>query len=330
MATASQNPIPRVTVLLATYNGRRWLPEQLASILNQVGVDLRVIALDDESTDGTREWLVEQAALDSRLTVLPSQGSSGSSAANFYRLISWAAAGLDKLDQRDSPDPRNKPHQRDEFFAFADQDDVWRPGKLARHARLLSEEGLAGVSSSVTSFTASGERTLVRKDYPQRRLDYVFESPGPGSTFLITSDLLRLVADRLVVSEWARQVDFHDSLIYAIARGSGGRWLIDGEPSVDYRQHDDNVMGSNVGLRSALARFTLIREHWLRNHATLLARAALEVATDETRSTITNILTLLTASGPRARFALAKQAKELRRRPRDQRIVGLLIAAGVW
>lgn len=335
MSIADASPLPRVTVLLATFNGLRWLPEQLASILNQNGVDLRVVALDDESTDGTREWLVEQAALDSRLMVLPSQGSSGSSAANFYRLIDWAA-GLDKLDQRDaldqrnSPDQRNKLDQRDELFAFADQDDVWRPGKLARHAHLLSEERLAGVSSSVTSFTASGERTLVRKDYPQRRLDYVFESPGPGSTFLITSDLLKLVADRLAVSEWARQVDFHDSLIYAIARGSGGRWLIDGEPSVDYRQHDDNVMGSNVGLRSAFARFTLIREHWLRNHATLLARAALEVATDETRSAITNILTLLTTSGPRARFALAKQSKELRRRPRDQRIVGLLIAAGVW
>ena len=47
----------RIVVLLATRNGARWLPEQMASILDQRGVDVRVVTLDDASTDGTVDWI---------------------------------------------------------------------------------------------------------------------------------------------------------------------------------------------------------------------------------------------------------------------------------
>src|SRR3982750_2765386 len=102
-APESSAVVPRITVLLATHNGRRWLPDQLASILDQQGVAVTVVALDDESTDGTPAWLAERAAADPRLVVLPSQGRAGSAAANFYRLI--VSANADDAD----------------FLAFADQ-----------------------------------------------------------------------------------------------------------------------------------------------------------------------------------------------------------------
>ena len=47
--------VPRIAVLLATYNGRTWLADQVDSILNQTDVDVHIIALDDGSTDGTVE-----------------------------------------------------------------------------------------------------------------------------------------------------------------------------------------------------------------------------------------------------------------------------------
>lgn len=304
---------PEVVVLLATYNGRRWLPEQLASILDQEGVRVRVVALDDESTDGTREWLVEQSAADPRVTVLPSRGSSGGSAPNFYRLVGLVPAPADG------------------YLAFSDQDDVWLPGKLARHVGLLREGGHDGISGSVTAFSPNGARTLIRKDFPQRRFDYLTESPGPGSTFVLTPRLAALVAEQLGDEESpARRADFHDSLIYALARGRGWSWHIDGEPSVDYRQHDDNVMGSNTGVGSALERFRLIRRHWHRNQAVIHARAALRVAPLAAREGLEGMLALLEGRGIRARWALAAKAGQLRRRPRDQRIIGFLIAIGVW
>lgn len=305
--------LPRITVLLATHNGRRWLPDQLASILDQQGVTVRVIALDDASTDGTPEWLTERAAADPRLVVLPSQGRAGSAAANFYRLI--VAAKADDAD----------------FLAFADQDDLWLPGKLERHARLAAEGGYDGVSSDVTSFTPDGSRTLIRKSYPQREFDYLLESPGPGSTFLMTPRLVELVRGMLLAEDGiAAGVDYHDWLVYAVARAHGYRWHIDDVPSVDYRQHETNAMGANVGARSAASRLALIRERWHRNQAVLLARLGVATAAPGTKAGLERMLALLTARGIRSRWALARSAGTLRRRPRDQRIIGLLIAMGVW
>lgn len=314
MRSPGSNPlgVPQVLVLLATHNGARWLNEQLDSILNQEAVQVRVVALDDGSTDGTIEWLAQRAATEPRLTVLDDDGTGGSSAINFARLIMAA-----------------RPYEG-ELIAFADQDDVWHPRKLARHAVILAQRAVDGVSSSVTSFTAQGKRTLIRKDYPQRDFDYLLESPGPGCTFLITARLLERTSQALRSSEHARRVDFHDSLVYALARASGWGWFIDGEASIDYRQHDSNVMGSNVGLRSAVARLKLIREHWLRNHSILLTKVAQSVAPAEVQPELGRILSLLQGRGVRTRFALAREARRLRRRPRDQRIIGLLIAIGVW
>jgi rhamnosyltransferase len=300
-------------VLLATYNGRRWLSEQVGSILAQDGVEVRIVALDDGSTDGTVEWLRDFSRANSRLAVLELDGRAGGAGANFYRLISNATV------------------DNDELVAFSDQDDIWVQGKLARHAVLLETHGFDGVSSDVTSFTADGTRTRVRKAFPQRDYDYLMESPGPGSTFLITRRLFSLTRNVLAETAGpAHSVDFHDSLIYAIGRARGWSWCIDDLPSVDYRQHGENVMGSNVGLASAFARLRLIHTHWLRNHSTLLTQVALEVAPEGARTALEEILGLLEGGGIRTRWALARMASQLRRRPRDQRIIALLIAIGVW
>jgi len=302
-----------VAVLLATHNGRRWLPEQVDSILHQQRVEVRIVVLDDSSTDGTVEWLAERAAEEPRIEVLASQGRAGSAALNFYRLIGTVDT------------------QPGELIAFADQDDLWMPDKLARHAAILTAGGHDGVSSSVTSFTADGRRSLVRKDFPQRQYDFLLESPGPGNTFLVTRRLIDLTKKVLETGDGsANAVEYHDSLIYAIARAHGYSWHIDGVPSVDYRQHDANVMGSNVGIGSAVERLRLIRTHWLRTHATLLTRVAVAVAPEHTRPQYEHILGLLTGTGIRTRWALARLTPQLRRRPRDQRIIGLLITIGVW
>lgn len=310
MSTPAQ---PRVAVLLATWNGLRFLPEQVDSILAQRDVDVRIIALDDESTDGTAGWLAERADQEPRLTVLAPMGRSGSSAANFYRLL------------------RAAPLEPGELVAFADQDDIWAPDKLARHAAIIASTGVDGVSSSITSFDDQGHRALIRKDYPQRDFDYLLESPGPGCTFLMTPRLVELVREVLSADDGtATAVDFHDSLVYAIARSKGWGWHIDGEPTVDYRQHGANVLGSNSGGRAAMTRLALIRSHWHRRHATSLTTVSSRVAPPAAQPALERILGLLTTKGPRARFALARLSPQLRRRPRDRRIIGLLIATGIW
>lgn len=311
-ATPPSSRIPHVAVLLATYNGRRWLPEQLETILNQDGVTVEVIALDDGSVDGTRAWLEERAVQEPRITVLASDTRSGSASANFYRLIERADVGTA------------------DFIAFADQDDIWLPTKLAGHAATLERQRCDGLSSSVTSFTSTGVRRLIKKDYPQRRWDFLTESPGPGCTFLLTPRLFHLVRHALETVPATREADFHDSLIYAIGRSRGWRWHIDPAPSVEYRQHDSNVLGANLGGRSALARLRMIGSRWHRDQAIVHARVGLHVAPPRGRAELQRVLALLADRGLCARLRLAADAGRLRRRPRDRFILQLLIAVGIW
>ena len=306
-------PLPRVTVLLATYNGARWLDEQLDTILHQGGVEVTVVARDDLSTDGTPGVLARRAAADSRVRVLHSAEATGSAAANFFRLLT--EVDLDGAG----------------YIAFADQDDVWLPGKLERHLAFLDDGGFDGVSSDVTAFSESGERSLVRKSYPQRDFDYLLESPGPGSTFLLSPRLARLVRDLVAdPSSPAATVDFHDWLIYVVCRARGWNWRIDDVVSVEYRQHDSNAMGANVGAESARSRLRLIRDRWHRRQAALLADVALGVVTPEARPALGRMRTLIAEPGIRNRLALARSAGQLRRRPRDRAIIGTLVALGIW
>ena len=303
---------PRITVLLATVNGRRWLPDQVASILDQRGVLVRLVAMDDGSIDGTLEWLTELAATDSRVTILATDTPSGSAAANFYRLMERSdISGAD-------------------LVALADQDDIWLPGKLQRHAALITLRDVVAVSSSITSFDAAGRRTLVQKGYPQRRFDYLTESPGPGSTFLMTRLVVELMRDVLSGDPLGRTAEYHDSLIYAVVRARGWRWHIDAEPSVDYRQHENNVMGSNVGRASALSRLRLIHSKWHRGQAMIHAAVGLKIAPESTRPGLLRMNSLMADSGFRSRMELARQAGSLRRRPRDRVVIAVLIALGIW
>lgn len=298
----------RVLVLLATFNGMPWLPEQVRSILSQDGVDVQLIVRDDGSTDGTLAWL--GAADDPRIRVMEPGAPTGSAAGNFYRLLQEAPLG------------------EADYVALADQDDVWVPDKLARHAKLLGSGELVAVSSNVISFGERGREHLIRKDFPQRRFDYLLESPGPGSTFLMTRRLADATRDLLEREPLAHEVSYHDWLIYALARGSGWRWHIDATPSVRYRQHDTNAMGANVGARSAASRLSLIRRRWHRSQARMLAGLLVDQGSPD--PDLPRLLELLTNTGWRARLALARRCGDLRRRPRDRALIALLVIAGVW
>ncbi len=319
-------PLPRVLVLLATFNGLPFLPEQLTGILAQRAVDVRILVSDDGSTDGTVDYLDRQVAADPRVRLLgapavpvPANSAAGA-AGNFYRLL--RAMDPTELAATD-------------LVALADQDDIWAPDKLANQARQITEGGHDGVSASVTAFDDAGKRWLVKKDYPQRQFDYLLESPGPGCTFVVTPRLVTLVREALLdPGSAASSMQFHDWLIYGMCRARGWSWLIDGEISVEYRQHANNSFGANRGLSSKLSRLGLIGQRWHRGEAIKMARVAEQVSTGAadsvSASVITEMLHLLDGRGLRTRWKLVARAGGLRRRPRDRVLVGGLIGIGMW
>lgn len=318
-ARAAEGAAPRILVLLATHNGAEFLDEQLDSILAQDGVEVEVLASDDASQDATPAILRHRSEGDVRVTVLPG-GRFGSAAANFFRLIRDADAdGFDAV-------------------ALSDQDDIWRPGKLERHAHLLlADRGIDGglpydaVSSNVVAFDTTGHRRLIQKNQPQQEADFAFESGGPGSTFLLRPHAFRLVQSRLRDPDSAAcRARSHDWLIYALVRAAGGRWFIDGDATVEYRQHEANELGANEGVRQNLRRLQQIASRRHRDDVRAIIAAASEVATPSERERLELLAELTRRTDPVARMRLARLAPRLRRRRRDRLALAATILAGLW
>ena len=124
---------------------------------------MRILASDDGSTDDTLTILEDRG-----VSVLEARTGKRGSAQNFCHIIAAASA------------------QEDEYVALADQDDIWYPGRLARQVKILREGPFDAVSSSIDALYPDGTKKILRKDFPERRLDFVCQSPGPGSTYVFT------------------------------------------------------------------------------------------------------------------------------------------------
>ena len=99
-----------VSVLLASYNGEKYIREQLDSILNQTFSDLSIVISDDLSADGTPEIIREyEEQYPGRVRSLRNSERSGSAQNNFFRLLKSEA---------------------DDYIMLCDQDDVWLPDKV--------------------------------------------------------------------------------------------------------------------------------------------------------------------------------------------------------
>lgn len=294
-----------VAVLLASFNGGRYIAEQVLSILKQEDVDAYLCISDDGSSDNTLQCISAiSEQFPGRVSLLngcrPPELSARNSANNFYYLI----ASLDL-----------PPHIR--WVAFSDQDDLWHPLHLSRAISIIAKLSLAGYSSSVLAFWPDGRLQLIRKDGNISRYNHIFEAPGPGCSFVLpreTYDSLRLHLLKNLAS--AAKIDFHDWAIFAFVRGTGGGWYIDSWPSIMYRQHDLNVLGAQLTPRSISKRFKMLLGGWYREQC--LAVAGFCGQLNERPAHLLRSLSLFD------RLRLALTIARNRRRLRDRILVALV------
>lgn len=264
--------LPQVAVLLACHNGKEWLKKQIDSILSQTDVFVKIFISDDGSLDGSYKFLQKLTALDRRIILLPKSEPSGSAGKNFFRLI--REVNIDSFD----------------YVGFSDQDDIWVNEKLITQINLLTIHHADAVSSNVIAFWSNGKERLIIKSQPQKSFDYLFESAGPGCTFLLRPWVLKKVRLQLVSEQsQARHVYCHDWLVYAIARSYGAHWIISAKPLLKYRQHQKNVFGANIGIIAKFKRLNLIRKGWYRNEAAKISQVAALISSNS-RVTLLNTL----------------------------------------
>lgn len=244
----------KIITLVAIYEGEANLEEQLSSIINQSNVNTSIILSIDPSKDNSDLICNKVSKENSNISILPTIGKFGGAAPNFFRLI----RDVDFSDY--------------DYIAFSDQDDIWHPDKLSRAVQMLTENNCDGYSSNVTAFWSDGRQQLIDKAQSQVQWDYLFESAGPGCTFVMTQKLaLEVQAFVRVNQEAMASVYLHDWFTYAFARSHGYHWYIDKYPSMLYRQHDNNQVGVNTGYKAFLHRMRFVLSGKALDQSSLLA-----------------------------------------------------------
>lgn len=243
----------KVAVLLAAYNGKNWIEEQIQTILMQTDVEVTVFISVDQSTDNTEELITNISRKIDNIRPLPYGRKFGGAAKNFYRLI-------EDVDFTEF-----------DFVSLSDQDDIWYPHKLITAIRKISE-GYDFYSSNVMAFWPSGRKKIINKAQTQVKYDYFFEAAGPGCTYVFNAQkAFELKKFFIENHHLVNDIALHDWLIYAFARNNNYKWYIDNAPSMNYRQHSNNQVGANVTFSAALKRIKLIKNKWYRQEILKLA-----------------------------------------------------------
>lgn len=298
---AKVSSLPKIAVLLAAYNGEKYLEAQLDTILAQQGVDIEVFASLDISDDSSWAILNNYATQDSRVQLLSYGKKYGSAAQNFFRIIKEVSL------------------QNFNFVALSDQDDIWLPGKLCEAVKTLTEGDFDAYSGNATAFWEDGRRKLINKAQPLKEWDYLFEAAGPGCSYVIKQQLaIDLQKKLLLKSSQLEKVALHDWFIYAFSRSRNYRWVIDSRSFIEYRQHGLNVVGANVGLSSIFRRIKLLRSGWYKEQIKLLVHI-LEIKSP---------IAFYFVKGQR--FKCLKEIKNMRRNPKDQAALAIMVILKIY
>jgi glycosyltransferase involved in cell wall biosynthesis len=244
------NPVTgSIDILLATYNGAAFLPEQLDSLFIQTCQNWRILARDDGSTDGTREILARYSASHpGRFFVLPPDEQRLGASASFGALLA----------QSDAP-----------YVMFCDQDDIWLPDKVAlTMAKMRELEGKNGEKTPLlvnTDLKIVDRKLAVLNDsmwrfqriYPQRltKLSRVLmQNFATGNTVMINRSLATLAGPiptgAIMHDWWLALVAIAFGKVFSIPRAT-----------VLYRQHGRNDIGvSRWKFSTGIKNFFLYRD----------------------------------------------------------------------
>jgi glycosyltransferase involved in cell wall biosynthesis len=223
--------LPEVEVLLATFNGARFLREQIDSIFAQDYGNVRVLARDDGSSDGTVAILGQYAErFPGRFRVMPAGVASGSPKSNFLLLMKASTA---------------------DYICFSDQDDVWLPDKVSRTKQAMDQlESRWGTRVPLLVFTDlhvvdDKLKTLHKSFWTCMRIDpgdiarsaqLMVRSVVTGCTGMLNRQLLELSL------RMPEEAYMHDRWISWLASFMGKASIVNAQ-TVLYRQHDRNVVG---------------------------------------------------------------------------------------
>ena len=230
----------RLTILMATYNGERFLQDQLNSFSRQSFHDWDLWVSDDGSSDNTKTILRNfDQEQNGHHKVCVIDGPHRGFAQNFLNLTCCC--------QNDS-----------DFFAFSDQDDIWQNDKLQRAINWLETvpTDIPALYCSRTEIVDEDARPTAPSTYSRLMKvipsfsNALVQSVAGGNTMVFNKAAKQLIGSFGGVVD----VPSHDWWVYLLVTGVGGKVYYDPISSLLYRQHRKNLVGSNQSLDALLCR----------------------------------------------------------------------------
>ena len=225
---------------MSTYNGERFLKEQIDSILSQEGVEIRLLVRDDGSKDHTCEILSDYASRH--------QNIAWKACKNVGFVKSFSALVRMALNKetgiQGDRETRRQGDKEIDFYAFADQDDIWMPKKLITACRALSGKD----ASKPNLFTSNS----MQIDAEGRELELFHKGPEPrfrkGNVLVFgTEQGCSMVFNRRAMELYAEcepQLTWHDRWLYHICYFLGSV-TYDHHPLFYYRRHEHNALANH-------------------------------------------------------------------------------------
>ena len=217
-----------VAVLLCTFNGEKYLPDLLKSLSHQRKVYLTVFVIDDSSTDKSLE-IIKNSNLNIKIVAIQGERDP---VKNFMKLI--------KLTPNDF-----------DYYCFCDQDDLWLKNKLIYSIYKLNENNahLVGTRTFYTDqYLKITGSSIKFKKKPSLR-NALVQSIAGGNTMVWTRKFHQALNLHPIYYPSS-----HDWYLYQFCTYFGYKFIFIQRPTILYRQHQNNVVGSNVGFLNTLKR----------------------------------------------------------------------------
>lgn len=231
----------KVGVLLSTYNGEKYLRQQIDSILSQKGVDVTLFVRDDGSSDGTVQIIHEYAqCYDSVIEVEDGSGTNLGVGRSFFTLLMHVL--------------NDDGYKEIEFFSFSDQDDVWLKRKLSRATRLIKKRGFTRALYFSRKRIVDARLDYLRDDrmrFHDDVWDFFDMSNASGCTMVMN----RAFCEPFKSFDLDKAKEFlHDAIVFRTAICTRAAIIYDQAETILYRQHGSNMVGASPSLPMILLR----------------------------------------------------------------------------
>jgi Glycosyltransferases, probably involved in cell wall biogenesis len=206
--------------MMSTYNGEKYIEEQIVSNFSQKGVEVDLYVRDDGSKDGTFKKLEELKNNYSNMSI--TKAPNVGYAKSFFSLL----AGV----------PNDY-----KYYAFSDQDDVWKPNKLLDAVKVLEKQERPALYSCNLELVDQDLKPLEIMEPPSeadfQKGRYLIDRYSYGCTMVFNSQLRDIAIKHIPTLGVS-----HDNWLGLIAIFCG-EFIFDEKANILYRQHENNVTG---------------------------------------------------------------------------------------